>query len=263
MNELTRNVDELKARNAEEARVETERRAEQQRVAESRQRMADIDREAKRAVAEAQVVAEATNIDKTTNGIGIMESMKFGLSDTKIQAKARYPKTNAKRIADEWNERVGDWFNAQRDAGHQMLVRHGEEPLVVDAYDDEGQYETMVVRGRNGNKHSEFTIDFLNQRHGSKNEHTGDHDHEGPFRFKTIKLEKSASSDQRNVPTTKSDSREQRGRKKDGQSLNDLVATPRSGKPLSKRQQEVKDRKEAEAKVRAEAEAKAAAKQTK
>ena len=162
-------------------------------------------------------------------------------------------------VADEWNERVGDWFNAQRDAGHQMLVRHGDEPLVVDAIDDEGQYETMVVHGRNGTKHSDFTIDFLNQRHGSKNEHSGDFDHEGPFKFKTVKLQSAASSDQRNVPTTSSDSRAQRGRKKDGQSLRGLTATPKGGKPLSKRQQEVKDRKEAEAKARAEAQVKAAA----
>ena len=261
MNALTRIVNELKALKEETNRLEAAERAEVERINESYRRVADIDKEAKRVIAEQQLIAELEAHDWSTvgGGVGIAESMKFGVGKNQPMVKALYPKTNAKRIADEWNQKVGDWFNAQRDAGHQMLVRHGDEPLVVDAIDDEGQFETMVVRGRNGNKHSEFTIDFLNQRHGSENEHSGDFDHEGPFKFKTVKLQDSASSDQRNKPTTMSDSRAQRGRKKDGQSLRGLAATPKSGKPLSKRQQEVKDRKEAEAKARAEAEAKAAA----
>lgn len=261
MNALTKIVNDLKALNEEKIRLEAAEQAELQRIKESQHRVASIDQMAKRKLAEAQLIAELNAHDwsRIGGGIGIAESMKFEVGQKQDMVKALYPKTNAKRIADEWNERVGDWVDAQRDAGHQLLVRHGDEPLVVDAVDDEGQYETMVVHGRNGNKHSDFTIDFLNQRHGSKNEHSGDFDHEGPFKFKTIKLEKSASSDQRNKSTTKTDTRDQRGRKKDGQSLRGLAATPRSGKPLSARDQVIKDKKAALAKERAEAEVKAAA----
>ena len=180
MNALTKIVNDLKALNEEKRRLEAAERAELQRISESQHRVASIDQAAKRKLAEQQLIAEleAHDWSRIGGGVGIAESMKFsGLTKDQPMVKALYPKTNTKRIADEWNERVGDWFNAQRDAGHQMLVRHGDEPLVVDAIDDEGQYETMVVHGRNGTKHSDFTIDFLNQRHGSKNEHSGDFDH--------------------------------------------------------------------------------------
>jgi hypothetical protein len=192
-----------------------------QRIKESQQRVASIAENAKRKLAEAQLIAEV----KKTHGIGVAESMKFRIGEKEPRVKALYPKTNAKRIADEWNEKVGAWHKEHKAAGHQLLVRHGDEPLVVDAVDDEGQYETMVVRGRNGKSHGDFTIDFLNQRHGAKNEHSGDFDHEGTWTFKKALLGSSAASDQRNKPTTKSDSRRKRGRKKDGQSLMTLAKT--------------------------------------
>ena len=195
-------------------------------VSESQQRVRDLAEAAKRKLAEQQVMREVARV----TGIGVAESMKFRLDTKQEKVKARYPKTNMKRSADDFNERVGQWAEEQEADGRHMLKRAGNDPLIVDSIDDEGVFSTLVVKNLSAEDNNALTVDVFNQRHGGDNEYSGKAEHDGPWKFKPMDMSHTSSRDTFNRPTANTDTQKIRGRNKDGVSLRSLKSLAKPGK---------------------------------
>ena len=150
-------------------------------------------------------------------------------------ARASYPKTNYKRFMEEWDTRMGGWVHKAEKRGNHIMKREGtrEGQQIFDEITDvKDLVSTMVVTGGDDDKGGDFTFDIYNQ---TSEEQTNEFriqpaqmKYVDRWEWAPLRKDNLHHSDQRNDFTTEKPRKNMaNARKRDGQTLQDIMSSKR------------------------------------